>query len=135
MDALSMLFGPGGSAMLFSFQIGYIPTEDDFLPMTEDQMAKYVKDCGETSETMYVFTPTDPTVDLKGFEGAIPCLSESEVKVFETVRELFNEYAVNANKTFDNDDELLQFMAHQLPDVFSKGTKYEMFHHMEVVKK
>ena len=47
MDFFDLLFGPIGPSLQFIFKIGYIPNENDFLELTEDQYAAYVKQCGE----------------------------------------------------------------------------------------
>lgn len=43
MNAFDLLFGPIGPALEFVFTIGYIPNQNDFLELTEQQYIAYVK--------------------------------------------------------------------------------------------
>ena len=60
MDFFDLLFGPIGPSLQFIFKIGYIPNENDFLELTEDQYAAYVKQCGEIKGKIYMFSPQNP---------------------------------------------------------------------------
>lgn len=57
------------------------------------------------------------------FKGYVVCMTESEKDTLLKAVELINTYG--KGKTFRNDEEKLHYAASKLPDVFSKGTKFE----------
>ncbi len=131
MNALDLLFGSIGIALKYIFTIGYIPNHDDFLELTEEQYVAFVKQCGETNEKIFMFSPQNPNL-LTDDYNEISCLSESELQGFQDAADLIQQYCNKENKTFDSMEKKLRFMASRLPETFSKGTVYEKYHHLSI---
>lgn len=131
MNAFDLLFGPTGSALKYIFTIGYIPSQDDFLELTEQQYVAYVKQCGETNERIFMFSPQRPTLLMDDY-NEISCLSESDIQGFDAAAELIQLYCDKEDKIFDTTEKKLRLMASRLPDVFTKGTTYEKYHHLSI---
>lgn len=131
MNAFDLLFGPIGPALNYIFTIGYIPTHDDFLELTEQQYAAFIRQCGATNEKIFMFSPQNPNL-LTDDYNEISCLSESELQGLKDAADLIEQYCNKENKTFDTIEKKLRFMASRLPGEFSKGTVYEKYHHLSI---
>lgn len=131
MNAFDLLFGPVGPALKFIFSIGYIPDQDEFLELTEEQYAAFVNQCGETEERIFMFAPRNPKLFMDDY-NEISCLTELEVQGFKDAADLIEQYCRKGNRVFDTPEKKLRFMASCLPDVFSKGTAYEKYHLLSV---
>lgn len=132
MNAIHLLFGPVGPALKFIFSIGYIPNENDFLELTDEQYAAYLKQYGEVTSKMYMFAPNDPHHALNEDYNEISCIDEYELQGFKEAAALIQKYCDKSGRIFQNTKEKLQYMASALPDVFSKGTPYEKYHHLSI---
>ena len=132
MDFFDLLFGPIGPSLQFIFKIGYIPNENDFLELTEDQYAAYVKQCGEIKGKIYMFSPQNPHFSMDDDYNEISCLDEEDLRGFKDAEQLIQHYCDNSKQIFKTTEEKLQYMASALPDVFSKYTPYEKYHHMSI---
>ena len=96
MDFLDLLFGPIGPSLQFIFKIGYIPNENDFLELTEDQYAAYVKQCGEIKGKIYMFSPQNPHFSMDDDYNEISCLDEVDLKMRNSS---YNTIVITPNKS------------------------------------
>lgn len=132
MNVFDLLFGSTGQALQYIFKIGYIPVvPDDFLELTEHQYTAFVRQFGETKEKIFMLSPQKPTL-MEDDYNEISCLRESEIEGFQNAARLIEDYCNKGNKVFNTTEEKLRFMAHNLPDIFSKGTKYEKYAHLSI---
>lgn len=131
MHPFELLFGPLGPALQYIFAIGYIPNQDDFLELTEEQYVAYIKQCGETNERIFMFLPQNPNL-LGDDYNEVSCLRESELQAFKDAADLILLYCRKEDKVFNTTEEKLRFMASRLPTVFTEGTAYEKYHHLSV---
>lgn len=132
MNVFDLLFGSTGQALQYIFKIGYIPVvPDDFLELTEYQYTAFVRQFGETKEKIFMLSPQKPTL-MEDDYNEISCLKESEIEGFQNAARLIEDYCNKGNKVFNTTEEKLRFMAHNLPDIFSKGTKYEKYAYLSI---
>lgn len=132
MNGFDLLFGSIGPALNFIFKIGYIPVEDDFLELTEEQYAAFTRQCGETTGKIYMFSPSNPYYSLDDDYNEISCLDEYDLQGFKDAAELIQQYCDKSNRIFKTTREKLQYMASALPEAFSKDTPYEKYHHLSI---
>lgn len=131
MDAFDLLFGPVGPALIYIFKIGYIPNQDDFLELTEQQYAAYFKQCGDTNERIFMFAPQKSNL-LNDDYNEISCLRESDIEGFKAAIDLIQHYCSKEDKVLNTTEEKLRFMASRLPKAFTEGTSYEKYHHLSI---
>lgn len=133
MDFFDLLFGSTASALIRIFEMDYIPVEGDFLELTDEQYARFYQEMGKTDERVYMFAPADirhlPDDDYNQMTVA----TESDVQGFMNAVRLIEKYC--SGQELKSDQEKLRYAASCLPDVFSKGSKYEKYHNLTVVKK
>ena len=96
MDFFDLLFGPIGPSLQFIFKIGYIPNENDFLELTEDQYAAYVKQCGEIKGKIYMFSPQNPHFSMDDDYNEISCLDYEDLKMRNSS---YNTIVITPNKS------------------------------------
>lgn len=131
MSLFDLLFG-GGQSIQIIFRNGFIPTENDFLELTEEQYER-LRATGETgSGRFFMIAPQDPHICIDPEANEVFIVSESEKELFLQGARLIDRYC--EGQTFQTDKEKLRYMASQLPDVFSNGTKYEKYQNLSVVK-
>lgn len=134
MDAFDLIFGPIGPALNFIFRIGYIPDENDFLELTEEQYISFTRQYGETTRKIYMYSPSNPCYSLDDDYNEISCLDEFDLQGFKDAAKLIQQYCDKSNRTFNTLSEKLQYMASVLPETFSKNTPYEKYHHLSIDK-
>ena len=124
MNLFDLLFG-GGRAIQVIFELGYIPDRKDFLELTPQQYMSYHEKTGDYGkEKLYALIPSDSKAIAQQTFNELLIFSENEVEDMMKGRQIIENYLHKADKTFDNDTERLAFVANQLPDVFSEGTKF-----------
>ncbi len=117
MDFFDLLFG-GGQAVQAIFGLGFIPKEEDFRELSnEEYMCFHEKEC-DICGKIYTFKSERL---LQGNE--LYAFSEEEKNMMLKGVEILKN--ICGEQTFISDEQMLQYAAQHLPDVFSKGTKYE----------
>lgn len=108
--------GPGIQAV---YRMGFLPSESDFREMTEDEYAVYLQDFPNENEKLYVLWAEDKIklaggkVCVNGFE--LDCLMRGVTAINNLVE----------GKGCVSDEEKLYRVAQSLPDVFTRGTRFE----------
>lgn len=133
MDVFDLLFGPTASALIKIFEMDYIPVEGDFLELTDEQYARFYQEMGKTDERVYMFAPADIRHQLDDDYNEMTVATESDVQGFMNAVRIIEKYC--SGQELKTDQEKLRYAASCLPDVFSKGSKYEKYHNLMVVKK
>lgn len=132
-----LLFG-AGPALQIIYKIGFRPKEEDFYELTDDQYEKYCKDTGDTSgQRVYMILPRNPKDYANTASGdEIMALTESDMDSLERGWGIVERYCEKSGREFHSDEEKLQYAATLLLDVFTKGTRFEIYHtsKMYVVK-
>lgn len=102
------------------FHLGFLPNDDDFVELTDEERNSYFKEEQETGER--IFRMNIPSSDER-FNDMILCLTEPEKVTLMKAVKLIDKYGEGLN--FANDEEKLLYVASRLPEVFSTGTKFE----------
>ncbi len=124
MDILTLLTGGG---VLEVFQIGFLPTEEDFMELSASQYDSYFRKIGYTDEKLFTLLPQDPQKQgYDDFEGLNVC-TEGEKNLLLCGVAMIEKHCKDSKKVFDSDFEKLKYTARTFPDVFSKGTKFEKY--------
>lgn len=121
---LQELFFGVGPAIQTIFQLGYSPKEEDFCELTYEQYQAYFKQFGHTEEKVYMLLPTAPEAYKKVATDEALSVTESEKLYFKSASEMIDKYC--KDKQFDTYENKLRYAATLLPDVFSKGTPFEV---------
>ncbi len=134
MDLLFLLF-QAGPAMRLIFNLCYIPQRSDFKELTHEQYTAMNNGMSEeersslTRRRVYALLPDDPKANNKlvtEYGDNLMVLGEDEIAVFESAATMIEDYCQRRGKSFETMNEKLIYMAQMLPDVFSKGTPYEI---------
>lgn len=79
-----------------------------------------------------MFSPQNPHFSMDDDYNEISCLDEEDLRRFKDAEQLIQHYCDNSKQIFKTTEEKLQYMASALPEVFSKDTPYEKYHHMSI---
>ena len=112
------------------FKLGYIPENDEFYELTSEQYKAYYDRMGKDDDTppdakIFMLLPKDMQKYKELASEDVFVITESELYFVRKAEELIEIYCADSGKTFDNLDEKLYYVASVLPNVASKGTKYE----------
>ncbi|WP_455623272.1 hypothetical protein [Parabacteroides sp.] len=133
MDIFDLLFGWGGQAMRLIFQYGFIPKEEDFLELTDEQYVQFHIKMGECNEKIFMIAPVDPRNAVEADSTELPIVTESQRNAFLEAAKDIERYC--EGKDLHTDEEKLRFAARHMPNVFSKGSKYEKYSKFTVTKR
>ncbi len=133
MNAFDLLFGTTGPALMKIFKMGHIPVKEDFLELTGEQYAQFYREMGKTDERVYMFAPSNPQHLPDDDYNEITVATESQIEGFLNAAGIIDRYCTG--KQLETDEEKLRYTASCLPDVFSKGSRYEKYHNLTVVRK
>ena len=124
-----LMFG-AGSALQMIFKLGFRHKEEDLYELTGEQYEKYRQDTGDTSgERVYMILPHDAKNYADTASGdEVMVLTEDDKATLERAWSIVERYCEKSGKEFHSDEEMLQYTATQLPDVFTNGTRYEINH-------
>ena len=114
---LFFVFSP---AVLKLFYLGYLPQEEDFIELSKEEKVSYFKNNPHTEEKL--FRMNIPADDER-FKGMTVCVSESEKDVLMRAVKFIDGYGEGMK--FANNEEKMHYVASKLPDVYSKGTRFE----------
>lgn len=115
------------------FRLGFIPQEDNFLELTDEQYAQFHAKEGESDERIFMLVSNNPHIAIAEGENEISIVTESEKNYFASTAEIIKNYC--KDQPFASDEEKLRYAASKLPDCFTKGTRYEKYHHLSILKK
>jgi len=137
--AFDLFFGIG-PALQSLFRLGFRPQEEDLHELTCEQYEAYFRQNGHTDEKVYVLLPKDPKkLSATSDEpNSLVVLTESDLSYMRSAWQTVERYCARAEGiTFETDEQKLQYTAILLPDVFTKGTRYESLRraNMRVVHK
>ncbi len=131
MNIFDMLFGLGGQAVQALFQLGFLPAEEDFLELTEEQYAALRRQ-QEVEERYFMLAPMDTRVALDEEWNEISIVSESEKAALLEAVALIEKYS--EGKNFTSGQEKLRYAAGRMPSCFTKGTSFAKYYNMKVSK-
>ena len=133
MDIFDLLFGWGGQAIQLTFQYGFILKEEDFLELTDEQYVQFHIKMGECNEKIFMIAPADPRNAIEADSTDLPIVTESQKDAFLEAAKDIEKYC--EGKVFHAEEEKLRFAARHMPDIFSKGSKYEKYSKFSVTKR
>lgn len=124
-DFFDLMF-VSGPALKMIYSFGFKPQKEDFLEMTAEQYQKYYETEKDTGERMYLFLPKDPkkyAAVAAGKEAL--AVSESDIDIFDHAWQIVERYC--KEKDLHDDEEKLAYAATRLPDVFTEGTRFDLY--------
>ena len=125
MDFFDLIFNVG-PAIQVMMKMEYIPKESDFLELTPEQYMQYFKSNADTGEKLFALLPPNHEVvydDIGAHD--IPIVTGKEKQSMLNASKVIDDYCESAKYPLPDDEAKLRFAAARLPDVFSKGTKFE----------
>jgi len=131
MDPLLDMF-PSFYALPIIFKLGFVPEDDEFHELTPEQYQHFYATAAEeedrvSKERIYMLLPKDPQ-KYEPFAGNnVFVFREREVIAIRDGERIIESYCTKRRKKFGSFDEKLRYCATLMPDVFSKGTKYERY--------
>jgi hypothetical protein len=116
-------FGEIASAIMTIFEIGYIPSKDEFYELTPKQYKKYYANAEleKTDERIYMLWPKDP--EHQESEDVASVLSEEQIAWFDKAKKVIKQYRRDYNKKFTTIEDELAWLVTVMPNEFSAGTK------------
>lgn len=111
------------------FELGIEPKEEDFYELTEEQYELFSEQGNEVNCKWYMLLPKN--YSLQGRE-VITVNEKQKESLLKAVKKI-QSYCEDSEKTFRNYEEKLYYVAKRMPDIFSKGTKFER-PRLEIVK-
>ena len=136
MNAFDLLFG-AGPALIEIYKMGFRPKEEDFLEMTPEQYEKFYETEKNTGEKVYLYLPKDPKeYNAIVSDSEVKVVTESDIDLFRRGWQIVENYCKKKGMANASDEEKMACAAAFLPDVFTKGTRFEKYHqsHMYPVK-
>ena len=136
MNAFDLLFGAGPALVEIS-KMGFRPKEDDFLEMTPEQYKKFYENEKDTGEKVYLYLPKNPKeYNTIVSESEVIVVTEGDIDMFRRGWQIVENYCAKKGRENASDDEKLACAAAFLPEVFTKGTRFEKYHrsHMYPIK-
>jgi hypothetical protein len=128
MNSILDLFATLGGVQVI-FKLGYVPGDDELFELTSEQYKAYYDRMEEgevfPDEKLYMILPKDSQKYSELASEDVFILTESEAMLVNRGAELIELYCKESKKEFTNIEEKLYFVASVMPDVASKGTKYE----------
>lgn len=119
MDAFDLFFVFGPTIQRI-FHLGFLPQDGDFVELTNVERESYLRNNRQTTER--IFRMNMPSND-GCTEGTVICLTESDKANLMSAVKFMEEYT--RGKIFHDSEERLHYVAGRLPEVFSKGTRFE----------
>lgn len=124
MDIFDLFFGAGTSVHTI-MKLGFMPNDDDYLELTDEQYQKYYKEVGYTEEKVYAILPKNPQNHVPAELHEIVVCTESEIALMKQGWQIIESYCSSPELANATDQQKLAHAASKLPDVFSKGTPFE----------
>ena len=112
------MFGPAVQCL---FRLGVLPQNEDFVELTEEERNLYFKHNQRTDEKVFRLKLL---VEDSLYTDNVVCMTEIEKETLLNAVEFINKYG--KDKTFSTNEDKLRYVASRLPEIFSKGTKFEI---------
>ena len=126
---LEELFFHTGPALQLIFKLGVEPKDEYFYEFTEEDYDK-LKTQGEDIEgIMYMLIPDNYKYQAS---KEVQVVSECEKNSLMQAARTIERYCENSKLTFDLYEDKLKYAASRLPDVFSKGTKFNKYKNLKL---
>jgi hypothetical protein len=103
------------------FQMGYLPSEDEFYELTPEQYEAFYAQVERTEERLFMLLPKNP--EFQNSSREISVVTERQISWFKRAGEVIEAYCKDSGKTFKNFEEKLAYCATMMPPVFSDGSK------------
>lgn len=137
MNLFDLFFG-AGSALVEIFKLGFRPVEEDCLELTASQYESFFKQNGYTDERLFALLPSrrDKVKAFGSRFNEVQVVTDNDLRDFERAWQIVENYCSKAEgRIFENDEQKLLYVATQLPDVFTQGTRFEHVKrsHMRIV--
>jgi hypothetical protein len=116
------------NAATIIFQMGYIPSDDEFYELTPElykkfeEQAQYNKDLDGVEGNIYMLLPKDPRYQSASRE--VEVVTEDQMKWFRKAEKVFEQYCIDYGKTFTNVEQRLTWLTTILPPAITAGSKY-----------
>ena len=135
MELFDLFFGVGPATQAL-FKIGFHPKDEDFLELTPEQYEKFCQENGDVKEPVYALLPKDPQQCASVAAEDVMVFTDSERKMLERGWKVVEKYCEKSQRSFSSDEEKMIYAASLLPDVFCKGTRFEIYNkaNMSVIK-
>ena len=124
MDLWDLFFG-AGPAVHTIMKLGFMPKDEDFLELTEEQYRQFFEKEGFTDEKIYALLPKNPQHYVPSDFNELNICTESDIATMKRGWQIVESYCSKSNCIFSSDKEKLAYAASLMPDVFSKGTPFE----------
>ena len=123
-------------AMHFVFEIGYIPKESDFHELSPELYKAFQEKASPedvkalAGKHLFAIVPDNEEAcarmrEVNGNNFII--VTKEECPVFLDVRKYFDTVCRNEGKHFDDEHDLLAYMASVMPSVFTDGTEFAVY--------
>lgn len=131
MNLYDLFFGKAPATRAL-FQIGFHPQNDDFLELTPEQYEKYHREGGTSKERVYALLPRDPHKCAEVAAEEVMVFTESDRAFLELGWDTIESYCSKSGRSFNSDEEKMIYAASLLPDVFTKGSRFEIYHNLKM---
>ncbi|GHV92687.1 hypothetical protein AGMMS50268_31900 [Spirochaetia bacterium] len=114
-----------GDAIMKIFECGFIPAEDEFYELTEEQYAsfhiQFPGNIEKKGERIFMLLPKNPAYQSSSQEVSV--ISESQLVWFRKAERVIRQYRRDFGMGFCSVDEELTWLATMMPKLFSQGTR------------
>ena len=118
MDIFEFLL-KAGPAVRIIMRLGFMPKEEDFVELTEEQYKKFMEAEGYTDEKVYALLPQDQKNYDALEPGFLTVCKESDIATLKRGWQIIEYHCKRSGKTFVSEKEKLAYAATLLPNVFS----------------
>ena len=112
--------------------VSFHPQNDDFLELTPEQYEKYHREGGTSKERVYALLPRDPHKCAEVAAEEVMVFTESDRAFLELGWDTIESYCSKSGRSFNSDEEKKIYAASLLPDVFTKGSRFEIYHNLKM---
>ena len=112
--------------------VSFHPQNDDFLELTPEQYEKYHREGGTSKERVYALLPRDPHKCAEVAAEEVMVFTESDRAFLELEWDTIESYCSKSGRSFNSDEEKKIYAASLLPDVFTKGSRFEIYHNLKM---
>lgn len=109
-----------GPAIQAIFKLGYEPKEEFFYELTFDQYAQLKREGTDISKKWFTLIPDDHKLDVP----ELLIVDENEKNALLDAAKYIHNFCASDGKAFLSFDQKLEYVASQIPSVFSDSSKY-----------
>ena len=111
MNVFDLLIGNTGQALQLVFQLGFLPVEENFLELTDEQYRQFSAEVGGVDEKLYMIVTSNGQDILDDDYNEISVVTESEKNGFLNATAIIKKYC--ADKNLASDKEKLCYSLYQ----------------------